>query len=59
MIRIKLIKSTIGTTPKVRKTVKALGLNKLNQVRDCKEDNLALMGMVKSVKTYLQIEEIK
>ncbi len=56
-IRVKLVRSTIGRKPEQRKTVKALGLGKLNSVVE-KDVNPAVMGMVESVSHLVEVEEI-
>ncbi|MDM8533333.1 50S ribosomal protein L30 [Clostridiaceae bacterium HSG29] len=56
-IRIKLIKSPIGEKPKKRKTLKALGLKKIRQVVE-KKDNPQMRGMVKVVDYLVEVEEI-
>ncbi|HOA77957.1 MAG: 50S ribosomal protein L30 [Bacilli bacterium] len=54
MIEIKLIKSDIGTKPKQAKTLKALGLTKINQVVK-KPDNEAIRGMIATVNHLVEI----
>ena len=56
-LKITLVKSTIGAIPKHRKTVKALGLRKLNSCV-IKEDNDAIKGMIQQVKHLIKVEEI-
>jgi large subunit ribosomal protein L30 len=56
-IRIKLIKSPIGEKPKKRKTLKALGLKKIRQVVE-KKDNPQMRGMVNVVDYLVEVEEI-
>lgn len=56
-LNITLIKSTIGSIPKHKKTVEALGLRKINQVVEM-PDNVAVRGMVDSVKHLVKVEEI-
>ena len=46
-LQIKLVRSTIGTTPNQRKNVEALGLTKREQLV-VKEDNAQMRGMIKS-----------
>ncbi len=55
-LKIKLIHSAIGTTPNQRKTLKALGLRKINQVK-VMPDNEAIRGMIKVVAHLVQVEE--
>jgi large subunit ribosomal protein L30 len=57
MLKITLVKSTIGAIPKHRKTVKALGLNKLNSSAE-HQDNEAIRGMIKQVSHLVKVEEI-
>lgn len=55
-IKIKLIHSAICTTPKQRKTLRALGLTKINQVK-IMPDNEAMRGMIKVVSHLVQVEQ--
>lgn len=55
-IKIKLVKSPIGKVPKHRKTIKALGFKKLNQVIE-KNDTPQIRGMIKQVEYMLEVEE--
>jgi len=57
-IRITLVRSTIGTKPNHRATVKALGLGKLNSVVE-KELNPAILGQVESISHLVLWEEVK
>ncbi len=57
-LKIKLVKSTIGAIPKHRKTVQALGLRKLNQVVE-KKDNPQMRGMINQVSHLLEITEVQ
>jgi len=57
-IKIKLVRSTIGRKPDQRRTVKALGLGKLNSSVE-KEANPAILGMVKAIEHLVVVEEIK
>ncbi|MFO7631244.1 MAG: 50S ribosomal protein L30 [Caldilinea sp.] len=56
MIRIKLVRSPIGYTENQKRTVKALGLRKLNQVVE-KPDNDAVRGMINTVSHMLEVSE--
>lgn len=56
-LKITLAKSTIGSIPKHRKTVEALGLKKTNS-SVVKEDNVAIRGMINQVSHLLKVEEI-
>ena len=55
-LKIKLVKSPIGKSPVHRKTIKALGLNKLGQVVE-KNDTPQIRGMIKQVEYMLEVEE--
>ena len=55
-IKIKLVKSTIGKIPKHRKTIKALGLKKINQVVE-KNDTPQIRCMLKQVDYMIEVEE--
>jgi large subunit ribosomal protein L30 len=57
-IRIKLVRSTIGTLPKQRATVRALGLRKIGSSTE-QEANSAILGMVKVVSHLVSVEEVK
>lgn len=57
MLKITLVKSTIGAIPKHIKTVKALGLNKVNSSVE-QQDNAAIRGMINQVKHLVKVEEI-
>jgi large subunit ribosomal protein L30 len=55
-VKIKLVKSTIGSKPMHKKTVQALGLRKIGQVVE-KQDNPQMRGMVKKVEHLVEVEE--
>lgn len=55
-LRITLVKSPIGFPEPQKRTVKALGLNRMHQTVE-HEDTPALRGMLKTVIHLLQIEE--
>lgn len=55
-IKITLVNSPIGRIPAQRKTVKALGLGKLNS-SVVKEDTAAIRGMAASVSHLVKVEE--
>jgi len=57
-IRITLVRSTIGTKPNHRATVKALGLGKLNSVVE-KDANSAILGQVNTISHLVIWEEVK
>lgn len=56
VIKIKLVKSPFGRKPNQGKTLKALGLTKVNQVVT-KPVNDAVLGMVNTVKHLVEVEE--
>jgi large subunit ribosomal protein L30 len=56
MLRVTLIKSPIGFPEPQKRTVRALGLNRMHQTVE-HQDNPALRGMLNSVIHLLQIEE--
>lgn len=55
-LKITLVKSTIGSKPKHKKIVQALGLKK-TQSSVIQNDNPAIRGMVHKVIHLLKIEE--
>ena len=56
-IEIKLIKSPIGYNYKQKRTLEALGLNKINQ-SVIKNNNDAISGMIRVVRHLIQTKEI-
>ena len=56
MLKVTLVKSTIGAVPKHKKTVEALGLKKLNKTVEL-PDNAATRGMIKQVEYLVKVEE--
>lgn len=56
-IRVQLVRSTIGHIPAQRKTVKALGLGKINSVVE-KDATPSILGMVESISHLVKVEEI-
>ncbi len=56
-LRITLVRSPIGTLPRHRKTVRALGLRKMHQTVE-KNDDPAIRGMVHAVNHMVRLEEI-
>jgi len=56
-IRIELVRSFIGRKPNQVKTLKALGIRKINQ-SVVKDANPAIMGMVNTVSHLVKVEEI-
>ncbi len=58
MLKITLKKSTISRKPNQRKTVKALGLRKINS-SVTKEARPEILGMIRTVEHLVSVEEIK
>ena len=56
-MKIKLIRSVIGKSPDVRKTVRALGLRKMGAEKTVDESQKAVMGMVARVRHMLKVEK--
>lgn len=56
MLKITLVKSTIGAVPKHKKTVEAMGLTKLNKTVTL-PDNAATRGQIQQVAYLLKVEE--
>jgi large subunit ribosomal protein L30 len=56
-IRVKLVRSVIGTLPKQRATVRSLGLRKIGSSR-IQEATPAVLGMIKVVSHLVAVEEI-
>lgn len=56
-LKITLVKSVIGSKPKHKKTVQALGLKKTN-TSVVQKDNEATRGMINQVSHLLKVEEI-
>ena len=56
-LKVTQVKSSIGTIPKHRKTLQALGLKKIGQTR-IHQKSPALMGMIKTVDYLLKIEKV-
>lgn len=54
-LKIKLVKGLIGTNPKQRKTVEALGLKKRHQVVE-QPDNPQTRGMIKIVEHLVEVK---
>ena len=55
-IKVTQIKSTIGRHPKHRKTVRALGLKKINQTV-VHQDTPQIRGMINQVNYLVKVEE--
>ena len=56
MLKITLVKSTIGAVPKHKKTIEALGLTKMHKTVEV-PDNAATRGMIKQVQHLVKVEE--
>ena len=56
-LQIKLVRSTIGTTPKQTKNVAAFCLRRREQVV-VKEDNAQMRGMIAKVAHLVEVTEI-
>ena len=56
-IRVVLVKSPIGFSKDQKRTVTALGLNKLNSTHEL-PDNEAVRGMIFTVKHLVRVEEV-
>jgi large subunit ribosomal protein L30 len=56
VVRVTLIKSPIGCTPKQRKTLEALGLRKIRQVRE-HDDSPVIQGMLSTVHHLIEVEK--
>ncbi|MCL2352858.1 MAG: 50S ribosomal protein L30 [Firmicutes bacterium] len=57
MLKVTLVRSKIGTLPKQRKIVEALGLGKINS-SNTHQDNDAIRGMIRKVSHLVKVEEI-
>lgn len=56
-IKVTLVKSTISSLPKHKKTVAALGLHKLGSSNEL-PNNEAVKGMIYQVKHLVKVEEV-
>ena len=56
MLKVKQIKSKIGCKPDQVKTLAALGLRKINQVKE-HEDNQVVRGMIYKVRHLVEVVE--
>ena len=57
MLRVTLVKSAIGFSKDQKRTVTALGLNKLNSSNEL-PDNSAVRGMIFKIKHLVRVDEI-
>jgi len=55
-LKIKLVRSTIGQKPKTRATVRALGLRRIDHVREL-PDSPSLRGQIARVAHLVEVEE--
>ena len=58
LLKVTLVKSTIGSLEKHKRTVQALGLKKIRSSVVVK-DNAAMRGMIFTVKHLVTVEEVK
>ena len=56
-IQVKLVRSAIDRPERQKRTVEALGLNKMNSVAT-HEANPSILGMVKSIQHLLEVTEL-
>ena len=56
-IEIIQIKSAIGYNVKVKKTLEALGIKKMNH-KIIKDDNVAIRGMINKVQHLIKYKEV-
>jgi len=56
MIKVRLVKGLRGTQQRHRLSVKALGLNKLNDVRELK-DSPQVRGLITQLHYLVRVEE--
>ena len=56
-VRIKLVKSPIGSKQNQKDTLKALGLTKMNS-EVVKYNTVSIQGMIKKIEHLVEIEEI-
>ncbi len=57
MLRVKQIKSSIGSNKRQKRTLKALGLKKIND-SVTHEDNPVIRGMIRKVSHLVEMEEV-
>jgi large subunit ribosomal protein L30 len=56
MIKVTLVRSPIGYSLRQKRTVKAIGLRRINQTVDV-EDNAVMRGMINKVSHLVSVEE--
>jgi large subunit ribosomal protein L30 len=57
-IRVRLVRSPIGTKPNQRRTVRALGLRRLNSTV-VQAATPTILGMVRTVSHLVRVEEVE
>lgn len=57
-LKVTQIRSKIGSKPKIRHTLRSLGLKRINDVV-VKEDRPEIRGMVHAVRHLIQVEEVE
>ena len=57
MLKITLVKSTIGAVPKETATVQSMGLRKLNK-SIVLPDNAATRGQIQQIRHLVKVEEV-
>jgi len=55
-VKVRLVRSIIGCNPTQRRTVKALGLRKIRQVRELPKND-SVLGMVRRVEHLVEVVE--
>ncbi len=58
LLRVKLVRSPIGYTLRQKRTVRSLGLRKMNQVVEHR-DTPVVRGMINAVSHLLLVEEVE
>jgi len=56
-LKVTQVKSTIGTLDGHKRTIRALGLGKINRIVT-HEDNAAIRGMIYNVRHLIKVEEV-
>ena len=56
-LHVTLKKSTVGTNPKARGTVRALGLRRIGQTVELPDDP-AVRGQIRAVRYLVEVEEV-
>ncbi|MFW6324363.1 MAG: 50S ribosomal protein L30 [Desulfovibrionales bacterium] len=56
MLRVTLIKSSIGCTPKQKRTLEALGLKRIRQAKEFQKSK-PIEGMLTTVHHLVEVEE--